>query len=77
MTKTEIQAEWDSFIEYPHGSDKRYVTTTSALIFARSIAEMVKSREREACAKVCDVRVNAGEVGALLCAIAIRARGQT
>ena len=46
MTPEEIQAEWDAFIEYPKGSGKLYVTTTSALIFARSIVAMAEERER-------------------------------
>ena len=54
MTKDEIQKEWDSFIEYPEGSGKLYVTTTSALLFARCIADMAADKEREACAKVMD-----------------------
>ena len=54
MTPAEIQKEWDSFIEYPEGSGKLYVTTTSALLFARCIADMVADKEREACAKLMD-----------------------
>ena len=50
MTHDEIQKEWDSFIEYPNGSSKLYVTTTSALLFARHIVDMATSKEREACA---------------------------
>ena len=48
MTPEDIQKEWDSFIEYPEGSGKPYVTTTSALIFARVIAEMAANAERDA-----------------------------
>lgn len=48
MTKDEIQAEWDAFISYPEGSGNLYVTTTSALIFARTIAEMVSQRHAQA-----------------------------
>ena len=47
MTRDEIQAEWDSFIEYPEGSGKLYVTTTSALIFAHTIAAMAAAAERK------------------------------
>ena len=54
MTPAEIQKEWDSFIEYPDGSSKLYVTTTSALLFARCIADMAADKEREACAKLMD-----------------------
>ena len=48
MTKDEIKKEWDAFIEYPEGSGKLYVTTTSALLFARYIADMAADKEREA-----------------------------
>ena len=58
MTHDEIQKEWDSFIEYPDGSSKLYVTTTSALLFARVIANMATSKEREACARLCDMEVD-------------------
>ena len=54
MTPSDIQKEWDSFIEYPEGSGKLYVTTTSALLFARCIADMAADKEREACAKLMD-----------------------
>ena len=47
MKPEEIQVEWDAFIGYPEGSGKLYVTTTSALIFARSIVEMAEKRERD------------------------------
>lgn len=75
MTHDEIQKEWDSFIEYPNGSSKLYVTTTSALIFARRIADMAADNEREACAKACEETriVKGGEVFAAK----IRARGNT
>ena len=47
MTKDEIKKEWDAFIEYPEGSGKLYVTTTSALLFARYIADMAADKERD------------------------------
>lgn len=53
MTKTEIQAEWDLFIEYP-STDKNYVTTTSALIFAMHIADMAgMAKPKELAKMVC------------------------
>lgn len=73
MTDDEIRAEWGTFIEYPEGSDKLYVTTASALIFARTIAKMAAQQEREACAKLCEAQVETG--AHLRCAAAIRARG--
>lgn len=48
MTNDDIQKEWGSFIEYPEGSDRLYVTTTSALIFARVIAKQAAAAERQA-----------------------------
>ena len=74
MTPAEIQKEWDSFIEYPEGSGKLYVTTTSALLFARCIADMAADKEREACAKAVEDMVH-GNVKT--CSAAIRARGNT
>lgn len=50
MTKDEIKAEFDAFIEWPDSKNKRTVTTTSALIFAEVIAAMAVAKEREACA---------------------------
>ena len=47
MTHDEIQKEWDSFIEYPVRSNRMYVTTTSALLFARYIADMAADKERD------------------------------
>ena len=47
MTPAEIQNEWDSFIEYPERSNQMYVTTTSALLFARYIADMAADKERD------------------------------
>ena len=80
MTKDQIQAEFDGFIEYPQGSDKRYVTTASTLFFAHHIAKMAVKREREECAKVCSAQVQIEKYGhaahaALMCENAIRARG--
>lgn len=72
MTDDEIRTEWDAFIEYPD-SDNRYVTTTSALIFARVIAEMAAQQEREACAKLCE---SLGGASSSWHAEAIRARGE-
>ena len=76
MTPLDIQKEWDSFIEYPERSNKMYVTTTSALLFARCIADMAAEKEREACAEECDA-LESCECVAQKCAAAIRARGNT
>lgn len=83
MTPTEIQKEWDAFIEYPEGSGKLYVTTTSALLFARCIADMAADKEREACEGVCSELANNTEnseqyrMAANWCRERIRARGNT
>ena len=79
MTPAEIQKEWDSFIEYPEGSGKLYVTTTSALLFARYIADMVADKEREACAKLMDDMAKQDKHSNYykVAAKAIRARGNT
>ena len=47
MTPAEIQKEWDSFIEYPERSNKMYVTTTSALLFARHITDIAAENKRD------------------------------
>ncbi len=39
MTPEQIKKEWDAFMEFPT-ADKTLVTTTSALLFAQTIAEM-------------------------------------
>ena len=83
MTKDEIKKEWNAFIEYPEGSGKLYVTTTSALLFARYIADMAADKEREACEGVCGELANNTEnseqyrMAANWCRERIRARGNT
>ena len=83
MTPAEIQKEWDSFIEYPERSNQMYVTTTSALLFARCIADMAADKEREACEGACGELANNTEnseqyrMAANWCRERIRARGNT
>ena len=83
MTQDEIKKEWDAFIEYPEGSGKLYVTTTSALLFARCIADMAADKEREACEGACGELANNTEnseqyrMAANWCRERIRARGNT
>ena len=83
MTPAEIQKEWDAFIEYPERSNRMYVTTTSALLFARCIADMAADKEREACEGVCGELANNTEnseqyrMAANWCRERIRARGNT
>lgn len=79
MTAPDIQKEWDSFIEYPERSNKMYVTTTSALLFARHIADIAADKEREACANLMD-EMSAQDKWSnyyKVAARAIRARGNT
>ena len=70
MTRDDIKAEFDRFIEFPEGSPRTMVTVTSTLFFAEHIARMATSAEREACAK------QLAALGNDHCAAAIRARGQ-
>lgn len=45
-TREQIEAEFASFIEYP-SEDKRYVTTTSCLMFAEHIARIAHTAGRD------------------------------
>ncbi len=47
MTPAQIRAEFDRFIEFPPGSDRCHVTTTSTLLFAEHIAALAAQAERE------------------------------
>lgn len=53
IDKKRIETEAEHFFAWPT-DDRTYVTRTSMLIFANVIAEMARTEEREACAKVCD-----------------------
>lgn len=44
-TRDQIKAEFDRFIEYPEGSDGKYVTTISALLFAEHIARIAMAKD--------------------------------
>lgn len=48
MTPAQIRAEFDRFIEFPPGSDRGHVTTTSTLLFAEHVAALATQAEREA-----------------------------
>ena len=80
MTRDDIRAEWDSFIEYP-SPERTFVTTTSALLFAEYIVARATSREREACAQIVESNAAAcrphSELHDILSAnaLAIRERG--
>lgn len=84
IDKDRIKAEADAFFEWP-SKDKMYVTTTSMLIFTNVIAEMARTEEREACARVCEAHAegweknpgnnpSAGFIAASNCACDIRTR---
>lgn len=51
MNRDEIRAEFDRFIEFPEGSDGKFVTTVSAQLFAEHVVEMVVRLEHETRAK--------------------------
>lgn len=53
MTKDQIKAEFDAFIEFP-GDDKRYVTTVSTILFAEHIARMVRAQALREAREVCE-----------------------
>lgn len=53
MTRDQIQAEFDSFIEYP-GKDKTYVTTVSTLLFAEHIASKARAQGLREAREVCE-----------------------
>ena len=53
MTRDEIQAEFDRFIEYP-GKDKTYVTTVSTLLFAEHVANMARAQGLREAREVCE-----------------------
>ena len=75
MTRDEIQAEFDAFIEYP-GKDKTYVTTVSTLLFAEHIARIARAQGLSEAREVCDEVGNgyqiAGMSVAMECAAAIK-----
>ena len=53
MTRDEIQAEFDEFIEFP-GKDKTYVTTVSTLLFAEHIARKARAQGLREAVEVCE-----------------------
>lgn len=44
MTRDDIRAEFARFIEFPPGSDRKYVSTASALLFAEHVAKMTREQ---------------------------------
>lgn len=55
MTREDLEKEFLKFIEFPAGSEKKYILTISAILFAEHIAREAELAERKACAKVCDM----------------------
>lgn len=45
MTYKEIEAEAAIFFEWPNPDDKRYVTSVSAILFAKHIAELAREKK--------------------------------
>ena len=59
MTPAAIRAQFDRWIEFPKGSDRLFVTTTSTLMFAEHIAELAaRAALQAALAEVEDTRNN-------------------
>lgn len=54
MTRDDIQAEFDRFIEFPEGSPRTMVTVTSTLLFAEHIVRA----ERERNAQIADAHAS-------------------
>lgn len=54
IDKARIEEEANRFFEWPEGSDKLAVTTTSCLLFANVIAEMARAEERKRCIEWCE-----------------------
>lgn len=73
MTRADIQAEFDRFIEFPAGRRSMTVTVTSAVLFAEHIARLATSAERMRCAKIADAHASCEGIAQV---IAAEIRGQ-
>lgn len=73
MTRADIQAELDRFIEFPAGSTLMTVTVTSAVLFAEHIARMATSAERMRNAQIADAHTSCEGIAQV---IAAEIRGQ-
>ena len=58
MTRDDIQAALDRFIEFPAGSPRTHVTVTSTVFFAEHIAWMATNAERRRCAQIADAHAS-------------------
>lgn len=75
MTKDKIQDEFEGFFGYTGHDKGSVVTSYSAKIFAKHIANMAVAEEREACADACEIIYYVSEdYDGRDCAEAIRAR---
>jgi len=68
MTRSDIQAEFDRFIEFPAGSPRMTVTVTSAVLFAEHIARMATSAERRRCAQIADAHASCEGIAQVIAA---------
>lgn len=68
MTRDEIKAEFDRFIEFPDGSPRTMVTVTSTLFFAEHIDRMATSVERRRCAQIADAHASCEDIAQLIAA---------
>ena len=68
MTRADIQAEFDRFIEFPAGRLPMTVTVISAVLFAEHIARMAASAERRRCAQIADAHASCEGIAQLIAA---------
>ena len=73
MTRADIQAEFDRFMEFPDGSPRTHVTVTSTVFFAEHIARMATNAERRRCAQIADAHASCEDIAQ---AIATEIRSQ-
>ena len=68
MTRADIQAELDRFIEFLAGSTLMTVTVTSAVLFAEHIARMATSAERMRNAQIADAHTSCEGIAQVIAA---------
>lgn len=68
MTRDDIQAALNRFIEFPAGSPRTHVTVTSTVFFAEHIARMAAIAERRRCAKIADAHASCEGIAQVIAA---------
>lgn len=68
MTRDDIKAEFDRFIEFPDGSPRTMVTVTSTLFFAEHVARMAAIAERMRCAQIADAHASCEGIAQVIAA---------